>query len=118
MTAFRDALRDLPEAVFADLLEADDAYRLVLDLPGVSADTLDITVESGRLKIEARREKSLPAEFRYLEEDRSLFLDAEIPLPPTVDGTDASAVIDHGVATVTLPKSRATGGTRVPVEDA
>ncbi|WP_255148945.1 Hsp20/alpha crystallin family protein [Halorarius halobius] len=118
MSALRDAMRELPEAVFADLLESDDAYRIVLDLPGASADTVDVTVESGRLRIEARREKGLPAEFRYLREDRSLFLDAEIPLPPTVTGDDAEATVERGVLTLTLPKSSATGGTRVPVEDA
>ncbi|MEF8790912.1 MAG: Hsp20/alpha crystallin family protein, partial [Haloarculaceae archaeon] len=29
MNALRDALRDLPDAVFADLLESEDAYLLV-----------------------------------------------------------------------------------------
>ena len=118
MTAFREALRDLPETVFADLLENDDAYRLVLDLPGVTAGTVDVTADGGRLRVEARREKSLPASFRYRTEDRSLFLDVELPLPPTVDATDATATTERGVLTLTLPKTAATGGTRVPVEDA
>ncbi|WP_255195311.1 Hsp20/alpha crystallin family protein [Halorarius litoreus] len=118
MSALRDAMRDLPEAVFADLLESEDAYCLVLDLPGASADTVDVTVENGRLRIEARREKGLPTEFRYLREDRALFLDAEIPLPPTVAGEGADATIERGVLTLTLPKSSTTGGTQVPVEDA
>jgi HSP20 family molecular chaperone IbpA len=118
MTALREALQELPEAVFADLLESDDAYRLVLDLPGVAAETVDVTAEENRLSVEARREKSLPAEFRYLTEERSLFLDVELPLPPTVDATDATAEIERGVLTLTLPKTAATGGTRVPVEDA
>jgi HSP20 family molecular chaperone IbpA len=118
MNALRDALRDLPEAVFADLLESDDAYLLVLDLPGASAETVDVTVEDGRLGIEARREKALPSEFRYLREDRSLFLDAELPLPPRVSGTDAEAAIERGVIELTLPKIAGGGGTRVPVEDA
>jgi HSP20 family molecular chaperone IbpA len=118
MSALRDAMRELPEAVFADLLESEDAYRLVLDLPGASAETVDVTVENGRLRIEARREKGLPTEFRYLREDRALFLDAEIPVPPTVSGDGADATIERGVLTLTLPKSSVTGGTQVPVEDA
>lgn len=118
MTTFRDALRDLPEAVFADLLESDDAYRLVLDLPGVTAETVDVTADGGRLRIEARREKSLPVEFRYVTEDRSLFLDAEVPLPPTVDAAEATATVDRGVLRLRLPKTAATGDTRVPVENA
>ena len=64
MSALRDALRELPDAVFADLLESDDAYLLVLDLPGVTGDTVELRIEKGRLVIEARREKDLPAEFR------------------------------------------------------
>lgn len=104
MSALRDALRDLPDAVFADLLESDDAYLLVIDLPGVTAETLDLRVENRRLTIEARREKALPTEFEYLREDRSLFLDADIPLPPDTTGEGAEASIDHGVLELRLPK--------------
>jgi HSP20 family molecular chaperone IbpA len=118
MNALREALRDLPEAVFADLLESDDAYLLVLDLPGATAETVDVTVEDGRLRIEARREKALSSEFRYLREDRSLFLDAELPLPPHVAGGDAAATFEGGVLELHLPKTADAGSTRVPVEDA
>lgn len=116
MPALRDALRDLPEAVFADLLESDGAYLVVLDLPGATSDTADVTVEDGRVRIEARREKALPSGYRYLREDRSLFLDVELPLPPRVDGEGAEANIDRGVLELRLPK--VDGGTRVPVEQA
>jgi HSP20 family molecular chaperone IbpA len=118
MSALRDALRDLPDAVFADLLESDDAYLVVLDLPGVSAATLDVTVDRGRLRIEARREKSLPSEYRYLTEERSLFLDAELPLPPDATGEGAEATMRKGVLELHLPKSRGDAGTHVEVTDA
>lgn len=118
MSALRDAMRDLPEAVFADLLESDDAYRLVVDLPGATADSVDVAVENGRLRIEARREKELPPEYRYVQEDRSLFIDVEVPLPPTVSGEGAEASVERGVLTLTLPKSGGAGGTRVPIDGA
>ncbi|KAB7515865.1 Hsp20 family protein [Halosegnis rubeus] len=118
MSALREALGNLPEAVFADLLESDEAYRVVLDLPGVTADTVDVTAEGGRLRIEARRDKDVPTAFRYVTEERSLFLDTELPLPPTVDAPDATATVERGVLTVTLPKTAVTGGTSVPVSDA
>jgi HSP20 family molecular chaperone IbpA len=118
MSALRDALRDLPEAVFADLLESDDAYLVVLDLPGTSAETVDLEVDRGRLRIEARREKSLPPEFRYLKEERSLFLDAELPLPPDATGAGAEATSSRGVLELRLPKSTDRSGERIPVEDA
>lgn len=111
----RDALGELPETVFADLLEDDEAYVLVIDLPGVTAETVDVTIDGGRLKIEARREKDVPRDFSYLTEERSLFLDADLPLPPDATGADAEGSIERGVLTLTLPKSDADGGRRVPI---
>ncbi|MES3517439.1 MAG: Hsp20/alpha crystallin family protein [Natronomonas sp.] len=111
----REALQELPETVFADLLESDDAYLLVVDLPGVTADTIDARIDGPRLRIEARREKSLDPEFRYLEEERALFLDAELPLPPDVSGASAEGSIEQGVLTLRLPKSDADSGQRVPI---
>ncbi|MCQ4332991.1 Hsp20/alpha crystallin family protein [Natronomonas sp. F2-12] len=111
----REALDELPEAVFADLLESEDAYLLVVDLPGVTAETLEVTVACGRLQIEARKAKDVPREFRYLSEERALFLDVDLPLPPDATGADAEGSIDRGVLTLTLPKSDADGGRQVPV---
>lgn len=104
MRSLRDALADLPDAVFADLLESEDAYMLVLDLPGATGTTTEIAVADGRLSIEARREKDVPAEFTYRRERRSLFLDAELPLPPDATGSDAEASMDRGVLELRLPK--------------
>jgi HSP20 family molecular chaperone IbpA len=117
MSAFRDALRELPEPVFADLLESDSEYLLVLDLPGVTAETVDIRIDMGRLVIEARREKDLPAEYRYVREDRSLFLDAEIPLPPDATGAGGEATMKRGVLNLRLPKRDAAPGQTIPVTD-
>lgn len=111
----REALSELPETVFADLLEDDDEYLLIVDLPGVTADTVDVTVEGGRLSIEARREKAVPREFQYLTEERSLFLDAELPLPSRASGADAEGTIERGVLTLTLPKSEAASGQQIPI---
>ena len=111
----REALSDLPETVFADLLEDDDAYLLVIDLPGTTPETVDVTIQGGRLTIEARREKAVPREFRYLTEERALFLDAELPLPPDATGADAEGSIERGVLTLTLPKSEADSGQQIPI---
>ena len=117
MSALRDALRDLPDAVFADLLESDDAYVLVVDLPGATAKTTEGLAEDGRLVIEARRAKATPDGFRYVREDRPLFLDAELPLPPDADGDDADAEMERGVLEVTIPKL-VTGDTRqIPIDE-
>ncbi len=118
MSALRDALRDLPDTVFADLLESDDAYLLVVDLPGTTADTVDVEVEGGRLVIEARRRKEFPPEYRFLREDRSLFLDAELPIPGDATDEGAAASVDAGVLEVRLPKRSSAAATPIEVEDA
>jgi HSP20 family molecular chaperone IbpA len=109
-------MRELPDAVFADLLESDDAYLLVVDLPGASEETVDVGITDGRLEIEARREKDVPMEFSYLQEERSLFLDADLPLPPDATGADAEATIDRGVLELRLPKRDATPEQEIPIE--
>ena len=104
MSALSDALRALPEAVFADLLESEDAYKLVFDMPGVTEDTLEVRLSDHQLSIEARREKPIPRGFWFRDERRSLFLDVEIPLPPDAEGDDGTAHLDAGVLEVTVPK--------------
>ncbi|QSG06572.1 Hsp20/alpha crystallin family protein [Halapricum desulfuricans] len=118
MSALRDALQELPDAVFADLLESDDAYLLVVDLPGATAETVDAHVEGGRIVIEARREKGLPVEFEYVEEERSMFLDVELPLPPDASGTGAEGTVDNGVLELRLPKQTADPSATIPIDEA
>ena len=118
MSALRDALRDLPDAVFADLLESDEGYVLVVDLPGATAETTEVLVEDGRIDIEGRRDKAVPDGFEYVREDRPLFLDAELPLPSDADGAGADAEIDRGVLEISLPKREREVSRTIPVDDA
>ena len=119
MSVLRDALRDLPEAVFADLLESEEAYLLVVDLPGTTAETVEVSAASGRIQIEGLREKSVPEGFSYVSEERSLFLDADLPVPGDADIDDATATVERGVLELHIPK-RAGGadpGTTIAVEN-
>lgn len=109
-----DALADLPDPVFADGYESETAYRLVVDLPGVTDETLDVRVERGRLHVEARRAKTPPTAFRYLREDRALFVDFTLPLVPGVDESGIEGSLDHGTLSLTLPKREATE-TSIPI---
>ena len=117
MSALRDALRELPEPVYADLLESEEAYMLIVDLPGATADTVDVRVEGGRLVVEARRQKDLPIEFEYVEEDRALFLDVELPLPPDATGSGAEGTVERGVLELRLPKQTAAPSTDIPLDE-
>ncbi len=117
MSGLRDALRDLPAAVFADVLEHDDAYLVVIDLPGATAETVDIAVGNGRIAIEARRNKDVSREFRFLSEERSLFLDVDLPLPPDAMAQDADASLERGVLELEIPKYSASKEAKIPVSE-
>ncbi len=115
MSTLRESLVDLSGAIFADLFESDDAYLVVIDLPGATAETTEITAETGRVAIEAHRIKDVPPEFRYEREDRPVILDADLPVPPDATAENASASIDKGVLELRLPKSDDVGR-KIPVE--
>jgi HSP20 family protein len=105
MQALRDALRDLPDAAFADLLESDDEYLLVVDVPGATADSTDVRVAGGRLRVEALRQNPAPDGFEPVEEGRKPALAFELPLPPDVSETGADASVERGVLELRLPRT-------------
>lgn len=115
MQPMRKALSNLPEPVFADLLESPEAYLLVVDLPGTTREDVRIEAQSNRLEIEASRKKSVPEEFSYRSEDRPLFLDATIPVPMDATPTEATATMEQGVLEIHIPKTSHTVRT-VPIE--
>lgn len=108
MQALRDALRDLPDAAFADLLESDDEYLLVVDVPGATADSTEVIVEGGRLTVEALREHHAPEGFEPVDEPRSPALAFELPLPPDVAEGGADATVERGVLELRLPRQQET----------
>jgi HSP20 family protein len=116
MSTLRKAVQDLPDPVFADVMESDEAYLLVVDVPGATAATVDASIEGSRLRIEARRRKDVPPEFAFAAEERSLFLDIELPLPAEVTSTDARGTVERGVLELRLPKAGATPGESIRIE--
>jgi HSP20 family molecular chaperone IbpA len=115
MSRLREALGNLPEAVFVDVHERDDAYLFVVDVSGVSAADLDVRVNARTVEVDAHRRKAVPEGFDYRREDRSVFLDVELPLPPDATGDGAEAAVEGGVLEIRLPR-RGEAAHRVPVE--
>lgn len=118
MTGLRSALCDLPDATFLDVLERDDAYRFVVDLPGATPDDVSAVARAGRLVVEANTDASGPAGARFVERRRDEQVDVTLPLPPDAVAERASATVDRGVLTATVPKRDADRGTEIEVEGA
>lgn len=117
MTGLQRALRELPDAAFVDVLERDDAYRFVVDLPGVTAEDVTLSADAGRLSIEATRTSPGREETRYVEARRDERVDVDLPLPPDATADGATATMERGVLTVTVPKRSEVGGTEIEIED-
>jgi len=106
------------ESMAVDLVEHDDRFVVTADLPGFERDDVEVTVTDRTVRIEAERETieheaedgdenggGDEAEPRYLRhERRHETADRSIRLPEEVEAETASASMNHGVLTVTLPK--------------
>ncbi len=101
----------LPEL---DLIETDDAYKLVVELPGVDPQDVSIELRGDLLTIrgEKKAEHEEKEENRYLVERRFGRFERSIRLPAEIDFEKAEATFDKGVLTIRLPKAEAA---RTPV---
>ena len=96
-----------------DLVDEGDAFVLVVDLPGVEAADVDLTVEERTVTVRAEREHGAD----YVRRERRRHdVDRRVTLPAAVEETDASATLDDGVLTVSLPKRGGDEGTKIDVE--
>jgi HSP20 family protein len=89
----------------SSVIEAGDGYTLEIEMPGVTKDGLDISVENNELTIIGRR--SLPVVQGTLihHESRPENFRRTFELDPSIDANKISARIEQGLATLTLPKA-------------
>ena len=96
-----------PKVIFpVDIRVADDEYLIEAFLPGVSADDLDIQIESNVVTLKGELCIERNEEDRYLLQERpSGSFQRSIELPDDVDADNVEAELKNGVLTVRLPKS-------------
>jgi len=90
-----------------DLIETEDAYRLHLDMPGMSRDELNISYKDNELVVSGERTSERTdenEEFVRVERSFGQFR-RSFTLPHTVDAKTISATYVNGVLTVTVPKT-------------
>src|SRR5262245_43027312 len=89
----------------ASVSETSDSYTLELEMPGVSKDGLDISVENNELSIVGRRaHRSIDGTMLH-RESRPLNYRRAFEIDPSIDTGKISARIMQGVVTLTLPKA-------------
>jgi len=89
----------------ASVIEAGEGYNLELEMPGVTKDGLDISVENNELTVVGQR--SLPTVQGTLihHESRPNNFRRTFELDPSIDADKISAKIEQGLVTLTLPKA-------------
>src|SRR3954470_16311324 len=92
-----------------DVSETEDAFVVKASLPGVKPEDVEITVHGDTLTIrgESKGEEEKKGEHWHLRERRYGSCQRSVALATPVNSDQAQAHYEHGVLTLTLPKSEA-----------
>jgi HSP20 family protein len=101
-----------------DVVDKGDKFEITVDLPGVSKEAINVTVEGARVKLQAesRKQRETKDGERVLHSERAITSYArsfELPVEVSEDGADAS--FENGVLTLALPKRVAVTSKRLAV---
>jgi HSP20 family protein len=100
-----------------DISERKDAYLVTVELPGVEADDLQITLEDGLLTIQGERrfaDDSSEQQYHRVERCYGAFR-RSITLPAHVMAAEIEASADNGVLQILVPKMEEATPKRIQV---
>jgi HSP20 family protein len=101
-----------------DVHENETAITLRTELPGLSLDDVELTIDKGRLTIqgEKRLEKEdTDGDYRRIEASYGSFY-RSFPLPDSVDQEAVEARFENGVLYIVLPKTEEAKPKRIAVK--
>jgi HSP20 family protein len=103
-----------------DVLEDKDDIIVKADIPGMSADLIDVTISEKLLRIRGERKRDIGREdenYHYIGRRYGKF-DRRIALPVSIDAENVKASYKDGVLTVRLPKleKKKTGELKIQME--
>jgi HSP20 family protein len=98
-----------PAPAHFDFSESDKAVTVTADVPGMTEEDIDISVDNGVLTIkgEKKSEREEKGENFYLSERRFGSFSRAFRLPEGVNEDEITALFKKGVLTVTMPKATA-----------
>ncbi|MBV8858307.1 MAG: Hsp20/alpha crystallin family protein [Acidobacteria bacterium] len=99
----------------ADVYEDEREYLLALDLPGIERETLDVSLDDGRLAIRGERRGPEGLNARRTERPQGRFV-RTFSLPDAVDRAAISADYKDGVLLLHLPKRDERQGRRLKID--
>ena len=101
----------------ADLAENDEAYRIILDLPGVPKNEVTINYHEGKLIVSGERKQAVQNEAKAIHVERSAgHFYRDFKLPKSVNAGKIEATCIDGVLTIVVPKAEASKPHRIKVK--
>lgn len=99
-----------------DVFENSEELLLIADVPGVSADALDVRIENGMLTLEGRRAKGNDADSpALLREYEDVDFVRTFRIPDGIDTANISGETKNGAIVVRLPKAAAAKSRKIVV---
>ena len=101
----------------ADILDDDDSYQVILEMPGVTQEGLSIQLEARELVIRGERpvyEKD--AKLVYASRSLGSKLEKRFSLGEDVERSAVTANLENGLLTVTLPRKAEVKARKIEVE--
>ena len=99
----------------ADIYEDEREYTLALDLPGIKRDSLDVSLDDGRLTVRGERAAAEGVGVRRAERPQGRFV-RTFSLPDAVDRAGIAADYKDGVLVLHLPKRAEQQARRVKID--
>jgi HSP20 family protein len=93
-----------PAAMLMDAYRQGDSFYVCFDMPGVSADSIELTVEQNVLTVHAERVPAQNAEAEMIVAERPYgTFTRQVFLGETLDADNINADYNAGVLTLTIP---------------
>ena len=99
-----------------NIFETKDGYRLEAEMPGVSKEGLEITLEGNEITITGHRHVEPMVGEPLFRESRDVDFRRVFELDPAIDTSRISARMDQGVLMLTLPKSERVKPRKIKVD--
>ncbi|MBV8200755.1 MAG: Hsp20/alpha crystallin family protein [Acidobacteria bacterium] len=119
-TFFNEGGEDLASRTWTppvDIQETDDSYRIQAELPGMTKDDIEITLENNVLRLSGERkfEKDTKKEnYHRIERTYGSFT-RSFALPTQVGSDKVQAKFENGVLTIVVPKAEQAKPRRISI---
>ena len=99
-----------------NIFETKDGYVLEAEMPGVSKEGLEITLEGNEITIVGHRNNEVAEGTPLFRERRLVDFRRVFELDPAIDTAKIAAKMDQGVLTLTLPNSEKVKPRKITVD--